>query len=124
MFGSHSEGSLKTHLWHLSDATFPINLFTPIYPIKHTFLSLKYSNNLKKFQNTRETERESPREIYLHILSIKTPTHYPPFSIIIQLNGHFAEGLSDRILSINIFETICSSPTAKPIFPHQHPAHK
>lgn len=50
------------------------------------------------------------------------PTNYLPFSIVVELNGHLAEGLPDRILTVHLLQTLCSCPwTAKPIFPHQHP---
>lgn len=103
MFGSHSVGSLKTHLWHLSDATFPINLFK-ISPIQEIYFLKIILSSPTRFSH-----------------STKSHT-YPPFSIIIELNGHFAESFSDRIFSINVWKTICNSPSAKPIFPHQHPS--
>ena len=36
MFGSHFDGSLNSHLWHISDATLPINLLKPFQPIPYT----------------------------------------------------------------------------------------
>ena len=113
MLASHSEGSLKTHLWHLSEATFPISLSN-----QHK-KQRQHQDTTEHWDLQQEKERKPKK-----IRKGKLPSqHYLPFSIVVELNGHLAEGLPDKILTVHLLQTLCSCLwTAKPIFPHQHPA--
>lgn len=63
MFGSHSVGSLKTHLWHLSDATFPISLYESIQSEKQNMSTKSLKKNpierVKRKKENKKTNKQN-----------------------------------------------------------------
>jgi hypothetical protein len=55
-------------------------------------------------------------------LHTTAPTQYPPFSVVVELDGHLAEGLAHRILAVHVLQALRHARPAEPVLPHQHPA--
>jgi hypothetical protein len=57
----------------------------------------------------------------MHVCTAR-PTQYPPFSVVIKLDRHLAEGPAHWIFSVDLLHVLPGARSAEPVLPHQHPA--
>ena len=85
MFGSHSDGSLNSHLWHVSDATLPHQTVEtistkPIYIISILYLSFLYistahGTKFSSVNDRNETTKPKKKITYTYFLYIYIYIH-------------------------------------------------